>query len=113
MTGRIDLAYYRCEHRLNRRVGRCAHLGREDCDPSHFDHLSFGRQGCRGLGRRIGTRHRERSSGGGAPANTLSAEEEFKANVQDIFFDYDKYDLRGDAQATISHDDTYLAAIQM
>ena len=45
-----------------------------------------------------------------APVNTMSAEEEFKANVQDIFFDYDKYDLRSDAQATISHDVSYLAS---
>jgi peptidoglycan-associated lipoprotein len=45
-----------------------------------------------------------------APANTLSAEEEFKANVQDIFFDYDKYDLRSDAQITISRDVSYLAS---
>ncbi len=45
-----------------------------------------------------------------APVNTMSAEEEFKANVQDIFFDYDKYDLRSDAQATLSHDVSYLAS---
>ncbi len=45
-----------------------------------------------------------------APASTLSAEEEFKANVQDIFFDYDKYDLRSDAQATIAHDAAYLSS---
>jgi peptidoglycan-associated lipoprotein len=43
-----------------------------------------------------------------APTNTMSAEEEFKSNVQDIFFDYDKYDVRSDAQATISHDASYL-----
>jgi peptidoglycan-associated lipoprotein len=42
-----------------------------------------------------------------APANTMSAEEEFKANIQDIFFDYDNYDVRSDAQATISHDASY------
>jgi len=41
------------------------------------------------------------------PVSTMSAEEEFKANVQDIFFDYDKYDVRSDAQATISHDASY------
>ena len=40
----------------------------------------------------------------------MSAEEEFKANVQDIFFDYDKYDLRSDAQSTISHDVSYFAS---
>ncbi len=45
-----------------------------------------------------------------APANTMSAEEEFKANVQDIFFDYDKYDLRSDAQPTLSQDASYLAS---
>jgi peptidoglycan-associated lipoprotein len=45
-----------------------------------------------------------------APANTMSAEEEFKANVQDIFFDYDKYDLRSDAQGTVSHDASYFAS---
>jgi peptidoglycan-associated lipoprotein len=44
------------------------------------------------------------------PANTMSAEEEFKANVQDIFFDYDKYDIRSDAQATLAHDASYLAS---
>ena len=42
------------------------------------------------------------------PVNTMSAEEEFKANVQDIFFNYDKYDVSADAQATFSHDATYL-----
>jgi peptidoglycan-associated lipoprotein len=45
-----------------------------------------------------------------APVNTMSAEEEFKANVQDIFYDYDTYDIRSDAQSTISHDATYLAS---
>ena len=44
------------------------------------------------------------------PTNTMSAEEEFKANVQDIFFDYDKYDVRADAQATISKDASYLVS---
>lgn len=45
-----------------------------------------------------------------APANTMSAEEEFKANIQDIFFDYDEYDVRSDAQATITHDASYFTA---
>jgi peptidoglycan-associated lipoprotein len=45
-----------------------------------------------------------------APVNTMSAEEEFKANMQDIFFDYDKYDVRGDAQATIARDVAYLTS---
>ena len=44
------------------------------------------------------------------PSNTMSAEEEFKANVQDIFFDYDAYDVRADAQTTLSHDASYLAS---
>jgi len=44
------------------------------------------------------------------PANTMSAEEEFKANVQDIFFDYDAYTIRADAQATISKDASYLVS---
>ncbi len=44
------------------------------------------------------------------PTNTMSAEEEFKANVQDIFFDFDKYDIRADAQATISKDASYLVS---
>jgi peptidoglycan-associated lipoprotein len=43
-----------------------------------------------------------------APVNNLSAEGEFKANVQDIFFDYDKYDVRSDAQGTLAHDAAYL-----
>lgn len=43
------------------------------------------------------------------PSNTLSAEEDFKAHVQDIFYDYDTYDLRSDAQTTLSNDANYLA----
>jgi peptidoglycan-associated lipoprotein len=44
------------------------------------------------------------------PNSNLSAEEEFKSNVQDIFFDYDTYDIRGDAQATLSRDASYLVS---
>jgi peptidoglycan-associated lipoprotein len=44
------------------------------------------------------------------PTTTLSAEEEFKASVQDAFFDYDTYDVRGDAQATLSRDASYLVS---
>ncbi len=44
------------------------------------------------------------------PSTSMTAEQEFKANVQDIFFDYDTYDLRGDAQATLSRDASYLAS---
>ena len=44
------------------------------------------------------------------PTNTMSEEEEFRANVQDIFYDYDTYDIRADAQATLSHDASYLAS---
>jgi peptidoglycan-associated lipoprotein len=44
------------------------------------------------------------------PTRTRSADEEFKAGVQDIFYDYDTYDVRGDAQATLSRDASYLAS---
>jgi peptidoglycan-associated lipoprotein len=44
------------------------------------------------------------------PTNTMSTEEMFKANVQDIFFDYDTADIRADAQATLSRDASFLAS---
>jgi peptidoglycan-associated lipoprotein len=44
------------------------------------------------------------------PTNTMSAEEEFKARVQDIFFDYDTDAIRSDAQATLSQDASYMAS---
>jgi peptidoglycan-associated lipoprotein len=44
------------------------------------------------------------------PTTTMSSEEEFKANVQDIFYDYDSADVRPDAQATLSKDASYLAS---
>jgi len=44
------------------------------------------------------------------PTNTLSAEEEFRQNMQDIFFDYDAYDVRSDAQGVLSKDASYLAS---
>ena len=42
------------------------------------------------------------------PSNTMSEEEEFRANVHDIFFDYDTADIRGDAQSILSQDAAYL-----
>ena len=45
-----------------------------------------------------------------AAANPVSAEDEFRANVQDVFFDYDKYSLGSDAQAILSKDAGYLAS---
>jgi peptidoglycan-associated lipoprotein len=45
-----------------------------------------------------------------APTNTLSAEEEFKNNIQDIFFDFDVYDIRADAQTALSHSASYLSS---
>ena len=44
------------------------------------------------------------------PTNTMSAEEEFRANMQDIFFDYDAYDVRADGQGILSKDASYLAS---
>jgi peptidoglycan-associated lipoprotein len=44
------------------------------------------------------------------PTNTMSSEEEFKANVQDIFYDYDSADIRPDGQSTLSKDASYLAS---
>lgn len=44
------------------------------------------------------------------PTNTMSAEEEFRANMQDIFFDYDAYDVRSDAQGILSKDASYLVS---
>jgi peptidoglycan-associated lipoprotein len=42
------------------------------------------------------------------PTNNQSEADLFKASVQDIFFDYDTYDLRSDAQATLSNDANFL-----
>ena len=42
------------------------------------------------------------------PTKSMSTEEEFKANVQDIFFDYDAADVRGDAQSILSRDAAFL-----
>ena len=44
-----------------------------------------------------------------APVSTIS-EEEFKANVQDVFFNYDKYDVSSDAKATLTSDAKYLSS---
>ena len=44
------------------------------------------------------------------PTNTMSEEEEFRAHVQDAFFDYDTYDIRGDAQTVLSADASWLAS---
>jgi len=40
---------------------------------------------------------------------TMTEEEEFRANVSDIFFDYDTAAIRADAQGTLSKDAAFLA----
>jgi peptidoglycan-associated lipoprotein len=42
------------------------------------------------------------------PSSSMSEEEEFNARVQPIFFDYDTYDIRGDAQAILAKNADYL-----
>jgi peptidoglycan-associated lipoprotein len=44
------------------------------------------------------------------PAPTPSEAELFASNVHDIFFDYDKYDIRPDQQATLQADAQWLVA---
>ena len=44
------------------------------------------------------------------PSTTMSEADEFKARVQDIFFDYDTYDIRPDAQTTLSKDADFLVS---
>jgi len=43
-----------------------------------------------------------------APA--MSTEEQFKANIRDVFFDYDQANLRSDAQSVLPRDAAYLAS---
>lgn len=43
-----------------------------------------------------------------APSSGLSEEEAFRANVKDIFFDYDKYNLRNNDEAVLSQDAAFL-----
>jgi len=44
------------------------------------------------------------------PSTSMTEEEEFSAHVQPIFFDYDNYDIRPDAQATLAKNADYLIA---
>jgi peptidoglycan-associated lipoprotein len=42
------------------------------------------------------------------PSTEASPDQLFKAGVQDIFFDYDNYDIRTDAQSTLAKDADFL-----
>jgi peptidoglycan-associated lipoprotein len=42
-------------------------------------------------------------------SSNLTEEEQFKASVQDVFFDYDSYEVRSDAQGALSKSAAYLA----
>jgi peptidoglycan-associated lipoprotein len=44
------------------------------------------------------------------PVTPVSNADDFKAGVQDAFFDYDTYDIRNDAQDVLSRDASWLAA---
>jgi peptidoglycan-associated lipoprotein len=43
------------------------------------------------------------------PSGEINEGQDFSAHVQDIFFDYDAYDIRPDAQGTLSKDASYLS----
>lgn len=43
-----------------------------------------------------------------AAAPSMSEEEEFRANVKDVFFDYDKYSVRGGDESVLSQDAAFL-----
>jgi len=43
-----------------------------------------------------------------APTESNITEQEFEENVKPVFFDYDSYDIRTDAQSVISQDASYL-----
>jgi peptidoglycan-associated lipoprotein len=45
-----------------------------------------------------------------APSSSMNEEQDFRAHVQDVFFDYDAYDIRSDAQATLAQDASYLVS---
>lgn len=45
-----------------------------------------------------------------AKAPAISAEDEFRANMLDVFFDYDTYSMRSDAQAALVRDAAFLAS---
>jgi peptidoglycan-associated lipoprotein len=42
--------------------------------------------------------------------NSMSDEEEFRAHVQDVFFDYNTYDIRNDAQTVLAGDASFLVS---
>jgi len=44
------------------------------------------------------------------PSNSMSLEDQFKSQVQDAFFDYDTYDIRGDAQAVLARDASFFVS---
>jgi peptidoglycan-associated lipoprotein len=43
-----------------------------------------------------------------APASAMSEEQLFQANVKDVFFDYDKYNLRNTDESVLSQDAAFL-----
>jgi peptidoglycan-associated lipoprotein len=43
-----------------------------------------------------------------AAAPTMTEEQEFQANVKDVFFDYDKYNVRTGDESVLSHDAEFL-----
>jgi len=81
---------------------------REDGDSGRVDHLSpcGARRGR--LGRRFSACDRQSAPAIETPATTMTDEQMFKASVQDIFFDYDNYDIRTDSQSTLAKDADFL-----
>lgn len=88
-------------------IGSVSTSGTKTVTPGYSTSYTFDVKGAGGTGTAT-VRVTVNPAKAAVPEYSESEEQAFKANVQDLFFDYDKYTIRTDAQATIARDAAYL-----
>lgn len=89
-------------------LGNVATAGTETVTPSVSTTYHLLAQGSSGKADAYGRVTVNQPPVAAAPAHSMTEEEEFRANVKDVFFAYDKYDVRNSDTSVLSQDAAFL-----
>lgn len=89
-------------------LGNVATSGTETVTPSVSTTYHLLAQGSTGKADAYGRVTVNQPPAAAVPAHSMTEEEEFRANVKDVFFAYDKYDVRSSDSSVLSQDAAFL-----
>jgi hypothetical protein len=107
-VGLFDLADQQCDRRIDRRHRRSAAEWIADGVPGEFHDLSSDAKGSGGSQEATARLTVTQAPPPPPPAPTVTDEDLFSQNIKDVYFDYDKSDIRGDQQSSVQADVAFL-----